>query len=108
MDIHRTQLLEGSARLAVLTALCVACVPTQAQQERRKPFRPVKVVAERPAIEHAPVINARDVQDEVTDGELVLGVVAGGEARAYPINMLTGPAREIINDTLGGKGIAAT
>jgi hypothetical protein len=48
------------------------------------------------------------VKDEVTDNELVLGVVVNGEARAYPINMLTGPSREIINDTLGGTAIAAT
>ena len=31
-----------------------------------------------------------------------------GQARAYPINMLTGPSREIINDVLGGVPIAAT
>jgi hypothetical protein len=38
----------------------------------------------------------------------VLGVVVGKEARAYPINMLTNPTREIINDKLGGRAIAAT
>jgi len=42
------------------------------------------------------------------DNELVLGLELNGEARAYPINMLTGPSREIINDTLGGIPIAAT
>ena len=40
--------------------------------------------------------------------ELVLGVVIGHQARAYPINMLTGPSREIFNDELGGQAIAAT
>ena len=44
----------------------------------------------------------------VKDEELVLGVVVKGEARAYPINMLTSPRREIINDKLGGQAIAAT
>jgi hypothetical protein len=44
----------------------------------------------------------------VRPNELVLGVVVEGKARAYPINMLTGPRREIINDELGGKAIAAT
>ena len=29
-------------------------------------------------------------------------MVVGKAARAYPINMLTGPQREIINDRLGG------
>lgn len=44
----------------------------------------------------------------VKDEELVLGVVVGEAARAYPINTLTGPRREIINDVLGGRSIAAT
>jgi hypothetical protein len=39
---------------------------------------------------------------------LVLGVTIGKASRAYPINMLTNPTREIINDKLGGKNIAAT
>ncbi|GEM_PF-3589908 len=62
----------------------------------------------RPPIVDAPIVAAGEVKDEVTDNELVLGVVVNGEARAYPINMLTGPSREIINDTLGGTAIAAT
>ena len=37
----------------------------------------------------------------VRDEDLVIGLVAGGQAFAYPINMLTGPSREIINDTVG-------
>jgi len=61
-----------------------------------------------PPITAAPAIPADEVFDQVADEELVLGVVVGGQARAYPINMLTGPSREIINDTLGGKAIAAT
>jgi hypothetical protein len=40
--------------------------------------------------------------------ELVLGVVVDGTARAYPLNMLTGPDREIINDVLHDVAIAVT
>ncbi len=69
---------------------------------------PRKVVPPQPPIVNAPVLAAKRVRNEVADGELVLGVVVGREARAYPINMLTGPRREIINDTLGGQPIAAT
>lgn len=47
-------------------------------------------------------------QAEVTDNELVIGVVVDGTARAYPINQLTGPQREIINDQIGHTPIAAT
>ena len=71
-------------------------------------FRPRTVIPPRPAITAAPVIEADNVTDQVHDNELVLGVVVDDEARAYPINMLTGPSREIINDTLGSAAIAAT
>jgi hypothetical protein len=69
----------------------------QPVQVLRKPIRPItdpKIVAAAEA--------------EIDDDELVIGVEVGGEARAYPINQLTGPQREIVNDTLGGTAIAAT
>ncbi len=44
----------------------------------------------------------------VAPENLVLGVKVGTEARAYPLNMLAGPDREIFNDELGGRAIAAT
>ncbi len=71
-------------------------------------FNPRRVVKPFPAIRDAPFLPADQVTDEVSDNELVLGVVVNKTARAYPINMLTGPRREIINDTLGGRAIAAT
>ena len=61
-----------------------------------------------PAIENAPVISAARADRQLQDSELVLGITVKGQARAYPINMLTGPRREIVNDTLGGRSIAAT
>jgi hypothetical protein len=42
------------------------------------------------------------------DGDLVIGVIAGGEARAYPVNLMWEPENEVLNDTLGGLPIAAT
>lgn len=72
-------------------------------------FNPIQVVPGpyEPIID-APSISAEEAGKTMGDAELVLGVVVGDEARAYPINMLTGPSREIINDTLGGRAIAAT
>lgn len=71
-------------------------------------FTPPNRLGPRKAITDAPMLAVDKVNDEVQDNELVLGVVVEGEARAYPINMLTGPSREIINDTLGKHAIAAT
>ena len=47
-------------------------------------------------------------QATLRDDDLVLGVVVGGEARAYPINLMWEPQNEVLNDTLGGEPIAAT
>ena len=46
--------------------------------------------------------DADGVADRVRKGDLVIGLVAGGQAFAYPINMLGGPQREIVNDEFGG------
>ncbi len=73
-------------------------------------FRPRTVIARSfpPIVEPQTVSAAEAEPDWVREEELVLGVVVNGKARAYPINALTGPRREIINDVLGGRSIAAT
>lgn len=43
---------------------------------------------------------------KLADGEKVLGVLLGGEARAYPLIELD--AHEVVNDVVGGSPIAAT
>ncbi len=72
-------------------------------------FRPQVVIPNPfPPITKFPVVKASETVGKVSDRDLVLGVVVNGAARAYPINVLTGPTREIINDNLGGRAIAAT
>ena len=61
-----------------------------------------------PAVTEFSVLSVREAASELNPDELVLGVEVKGEARAYPINMLSGPNHEILNDTLGGRPIAAT
>ena len=95
--------------VSALLVVCIVPCHAQAEPERQLPeFRPIRVLDGFPPIRDAPVINAAEVTDEVRDNALVLGVVVNGQARAWPINMLNGPRREIINDTLGGQPIAAT
>ncbi|MCP4175358.1 MAG: DUF3179 domain-containing protein [Fuerstiella sp.] len=67
------------------------------RQVLRKPIRPIT----------DPTITGAEATDTAPN-ELVIGVRVNGAARAYPINQLTGPKREIINDMLGGTAIAAT
>ena len=71
-------------------------------------FNPRKVVRPFPAITDPKIVKVGEANRFVRNDELVLGVKIGEEARAYPINQLTNPTREIINDTLGGQAIAAT
>jgi Protein of unknown function (DUF3179) len=87
--------------------------PTKAADQKPAPagrgtFEALKTYSPRRAIVDAPFLKASEVTDQVTDNELVLGVEIEGKARAYPINMLTGPSREIINDTIGETHLAAT
>jgi len=72
------------------------------------PFRPVRVVGPLPPITGVKPQPAEAGDRKLGPTELVLGVSINGQSRAYPINVLTGPRREIINDGLGGVPIAAT
>lgn len=103
---HR-KLRSSLAGLAAVVSVFVGIQPSFAQQTTAD-FRPVRVLAALPAITDAPVKRLSEVGGVLNPNELIVGVTIGNESRAYPINMLTGPSREIINDTLGGQAIAAT
>ena len=102
--------------LTVLAILVLVSTPAFAQDQKsdeRLPggseFNPRTLIPRAlPVIKDAPVMSRDEADGTLAESELVLGVVVKGKARAYPINMLTGPRREIINDQLGGQSIAAT
>jgi hypothetical protein len=58
-----------------------------------------------PAAEIAPA-NQRERRRYLVPGDRVIGVELNGEARAYPLSVMT--VHEIVNDTLGGVPIAVT
>jgi hypothetical protein len=88
-------------------AVLFSCLVANALAQRGEFVPPAKSGSRKPIVD-APFLKASEVTDQVTDNELVLGVEIKGQARAYPINMLTGPSREIINDTIGDTHLAAT
>ena len=45
---------------------------------------------------------------DLGEDEMVLGVAVGGEARAYPVNLMWKPENEVLNDTVGGAALTAT
>ncbi len=71
-------------------------------------FFPMQVVSRPPSVSDFPILSAEEAKGKIEDNELVLGVTINGESRAYPLNVLTGPDREVFNDQLGGRRIAAT
>lgn len=94
--------------ISIVSALLLFGVFLHAEEP---PFEPRTVINRAfPTIVEPEMVSVADAEkrDIVSDDELVLGVVVGDEARAYPINTLTGPQREIINDEVGGRSIAAT
>jgi invasion protein IalB len=94
--------------LAAASFLNVAAAQSEEPSSTDREFQPKKVTTPRRAIVDAPFISADQVKDQVDDSELVLGVVVEGQPRAYSINMLAGPSREIINDRIGNTDFAAT
>ena len=103
--------MSRSLRGFIVFAASVGCTTTGAtlaDEPKVGEFRPQKVLDPLPPITEFPVKKVKDVGDVLNPSELVIGVTVGKESRAYPVNMLTGPRREILNDTLGAKSIAAT
>ena len=89
--------------------LCALAGQVRPTREQAAPdFRPVRVVPTQRPITQFPTRQVRDAYNALNPSELVLGVTVNDESRAYPINMLTGPRREILNDTVGGQAIVAT
>jgi hypothetical protein len=52
-----------------------------------------------------PTIPAGQADGQVAEDELVLGIELDGEARAYPVNQLSGPENEVVNDIVAGRPI---
>lgn len=71
-------------------------------------FYPGEAVQPQPVVSGFEILTLDQAVGKVDDDELVMGVAIDGEARAYPLNMLEGPDREIVNDELAGRAIATT
>ncbi|TWU08917.1 hypothetical protein CA54_41560 [Symmachiella macrocystis] len=71
-------------------------------------FSPIRVLPKMRPITDFAVVDATEGSETVLDDEMILGVEIKGETRAYPMNMINGPFREILNDEVGGKAIAVT
>lgn len=107
----------GSLRwvLAVLIVggivVLLAVLPWGAErQEPAEEFLPERVQLPVEPTTEVPVKPVREAKDALNPAELVLGVTIGDASRAYPINLLNEEhlRYKVLNDTLGGRPIAAT
>lgn len=100
------------ARFWVRLVILAVCVATLACWLRpvpsTLPFRPRRFLPPKPPIVSFVIATADESRRLLAEEELVVGVVISGQARAYPLNMLSGPDREIINDTLAEVPLAVT
>jgi len=88
---------------ALLVAPFLAAVPAAFSQQED----PIRQLLDRdaiPAIRSPKFVSAEKAS--IRPDERVLGVVVGGEARAYPLIDLD--RHEVVDDRVGGKPIAAT
>lgn len=94
-------------RTALALALLLAAVPAAAQRTNKDQSRYTELKdGGYPVLSSPRIVPAAEAK--IGDAELVIGVVIGREARAYPVNLMWGPQSETINDTLGGAPVAAT
>lgn len=59
-----------------------------------------------PALTKPPMYDATSADEEYSPGEMVIGVEYNGDARAFPVDVLS--RHEIVNDTIGGIHVAVT
>ncbi len=90
----------------LVPSLCL----TMQQTSKELPFAPKRMMPKQDPIliDKYRIATVTEANVEIREQELVLGVALDGEARAYPLNRISGPKRELLNDTIGGKPIAVT
>ncbi len=108
----RAGLLATVGALLILAAVAYFQPPWLAEWDgtvfNPRYFWPATVGQRFPRVTGYQIVTAAEADELVDADELVLGVELQGQSRAYPINMLSGPDREIVNDRLAGHSIAAT
>ncbi len=113
--IARTVLFTALAAVCAFVVVEVHWICAPPERERSKSdeagadLPTVRYLLPQEPVTAWPARPVRAVRDTLDPAELVLGVTAGGQSRAYPVRLLDDPpGRKVLNDTLGGRLIAAT
>ena len=95
-------------KTTVWCALLACAVPGQGTDGAETDFRPQKLMAPKAPLKKLSIRSKKEGDKLLRPDELVVGVAIDDESRAYPLNMIKGPDREILNDTLANKKILVT
>ncbi len=100
--------MKRAPRLAAATAAMGILAGSPSAQERLNHDRSghVEMRGELPTKSVTRTVD--QAQAGLRDGEIVIGVVVEGQARAYPVNLMWSPEKEVVNDVLGKTPIAAS
>ena len=103
----------GLFGIIVLALLLAACSPntepSAAGEEGQEPEYDIITLLPKdaiPSIDNPRFYSIQEADAEYEPDEVVMGVEFNGDARAYPIGLLS--SHEIVNDMVGGRPIAVT
>ena len=107
----RHRLLSSTISLGSITLLLFGCGTSVTESDSTHPeFIALSAKPAQNPITEPPIKRVAELDDSyyLRDDDLVLGVELNGDYRAYPLNQLTGPKQEVINDYLGDQPILVT
>jgi hypothetical protein len=93
---------------AAAVVLVLTAVPVAAQERTNRDQSGYTELHEPPFPVRSGLTVVPAAEASLRDDDLVIGVVVGGEARAYPVNLMWEPQNEALNDALGGEPVAVT
>ena len=100
----------GTIVAALILAACApSSEPQSVGEEGQEPEYDIITLLPKdaiPSIDSPRFYSVQEADDEYEPDEAVMGVEFNGDARAYPVGLLSN--HEIVNDMVGGRPIAVT
>ena len=107
--ISRTGFLSAIVAALILVACAPSSEPQSVGDDGQEPEFDIITLLPKdaiPSIDSPRFYSALEADAEYESDEVVMGVEFNGDARAYPVGLLS--SHEIVNDTVGGRPIAVT
>ena len=105
----RTGFLSAILAAVILVACAPSSEPQSGGEDGQEPEFDIITLLPKdaiPSIDSPRFYSVTEADAEYEPDEVVMGVEFDGDARAYPVGLLS--SHEIVNDTVGGRPIAVT